>query len=239
MIILWFASIMAMSFGANAHNSDYLICKPVEDMFKLVQTDKNKTRILGPQGPAGERGPRGFPGPPGPAGPRAEINWNAIDQRIETKINVLFTSQLQNCIGVTYKGFCYKLVLKALNSGQSTGKSWCASQCAYHGGELVDIENEEHYNLLYRYIQSTWVGYFDGPTWNFVDVWLASTYQDGIITSSTGNKTYALWYPGYPNRNPSDVMWQIGTKYGRADVGMWTPRSNFNRGAPLCRFVLN
>jgi len=129
--------------------------------------------------------------------------------------------------------------LKAMNTSENSGKQWCARQCAYRGGELIDIENEEHYNALYVYIQEEWVGYFDYPTLDHVAAWVASTYRDGSIRNSSGHEGFTKWYPGQPNRDPSDVMWTIGTKASMTKSGMWTPGSSSKYGAPLCRFNLD
>ena len=240
--LLWCAILVSFVTGVFGQNSDYFMCKSIQSLFSTVGKNSNSTNHRGPQGPPGKRGPRGFPGPPGPvgpAGPEAKLNWNAIDQRIDNRIRASFNSQLRRCSGVTYHGYCYKLVLKALKTSENSGKRWCAQQCAYRGGELIDIENEEHYNALYAYIQEEWVGYFDYPTRTYVDVWLASTYRDGSFRNSSGHETFTKWYPGYPNRGPSDVLWEIGTKASKVDSGMWTASSNFKYGAPLCRFILD
>jgi len=110
-------------------NADYFMFKSIQS---LLSTDGKKTKYRnrrGPQGPRGKRGPRGFPGPPGSVGAAG-------------------TEILKSCSGVTYHGYCYKLVLKALTGNESTGKQWCADQSTYRGGELIDIENEEHYNAF-------------------------------------------------------------------------------------------
>jgi len=57
------------------------------------------------------------------------------------------------------------------------GKLEAERLCAFHGGTLVDFENEKMYNRLKTYILNTWVIYVDKPTVNFVGVWIASTYQ--------------------------------------------------------------
>ena len=239
--LAWYAIIVSLVAEVIGQNFNYLMCKPIQSSFSTVG-ENNSTNRRGPQGPPGKRGPRGFPGPPGPvgpAGPEAIPNWNAIDQRIDNRIRASFNSQLRRCSGVTYRGYCYKLVLKALKSSESTGKQWCAEQCTYRGGELIDIENEEHYNLLYAYIQEEWVGYYDYPTLDHVDVWLASTYRDGSVRNSSGHETFIKWYPRYPNKNPSEMMWQIGMKASRTTTGMWTAYSHTQYGAPLCRFVMD
>jgi len=238
----WCAITLSLVTGVVGQNSDYFMCKSIQTLFSTVGENTITTNRRGPQGPPGKRGPRGFAGPPGPVGPtgpEAEPNWNANDQRIDNRIRASFNSQLRRCSGVTYRGYCYKLVLKALKSSESTGKQWCAEQCTYRGGELIDLENEELYNLLYAYIQEVWVGYYDAPTRNFVDVWLASTYRDGSVRNSSGHETFIKWYPGYPTKNPSDMRWTIGTKAGRIGTGMWTASSVITYAAPLCRFTLD
>jgi len=238
----WCAIIVSLVAEAVGENSDYFMCKPIQGSFSTAGESNNSTNHRGPQGPTGKRGPRGFsgsPGPVGPTGPEAKPNWNAIDQRIDNRIRASFNSQLRRCSGVTYHGYCYKLVLKAMNTSENSGKQWCARQCAYRGGELIDIENEEHYNALYVYIQEEWVGYFDNPTLDHVAVWVASTYRDGSVRNSSGHEGFTKWYPGQPNRDPSDVMWTIGTKASMTKSGMWTPASSSKYGAPLCRFNLD
>jgi len=238
----WCAIIVSLVAGVVGENSDYFMCKSIQTLFSTVGKNSNSTNRRGPQGPPGKRGPQGFAGPPGPvgpAGPEAKLNWNSIDQRIDNRIRASFNFQLRRCSGVTYHGYCYKLVLKALKTSENTGKQWCADQCAYRGGELIDIENEELYNLLYVYIQEVWVGFYDLPTRPYVEVWLASTYRDGSFRNSSGHEAFTKWYPGYPNRDPSDVLWLIGVRAGTTAVGMWTTSSNAKYGAPLCRFTLD
>ena len=160
----------------------------------------------------------------------------AVQNLFDQRINVQLDSRYQ-CTGVIYGSYCYKLAIKAMSTDQGGGKSWAASVCTYRGGTLVDIENEEMYNLLYTYVQDSWVVYVDRPTFPWAQVWLASRYENGSIRNSNGSQVYAKWHQGHPNSDPSDVVWQVGLT-SNPYFGMYTTSSSYAYAVPLCKFAM-
>ena len=142
---------------------NYYVCKSVTDLF-LYGNIRNSSASRGAQGPPGKRGLHGFlgpSGPPGPVGPSSKIDWNVIDQRISDQLNSKLTFS-----GLLYEGYCYKLIHRAVRYGSSR-----SCKVRRTGGELVNIKNEEMYNVLHAYIKHEWLGYADRDR-DYVRVWL-------------------------------------------------------------------
>ena len=230
--------LLTILFGkVNSLDSNYLICKPVHDLFSFAKPTKNNT-IRGPQGPPGKRGPRGFvgpAGPQGPVGPPSVIDWVAINQHISSQINARL-----KCRGLMFRGYCYKLIYRAVPYESQGGKAQAAAQCAHRGGTLVDIEDKEMYDALYSYIQDEWVTYTDRQR-DHTDVWLASSYVNGILRKTSGDEGYAQWYKSQPKQSSTGVAWLIATKPTRSApyIGMYTTRESYSGPVPLCRFSMS
>jgi len=221
----------------HSQDSNYLICKPVHDLFLFTNGRKNST-IRGPQGLPGKRGPRGFvgpTGPQGPVGPPSVIDWDAINQHISSQINARL-----KCRGLMFRGYCYKLIYRAVPYESQGAKAQAAAQCAHRGGTLVDIEDKEMYDALYSYIQDEWVTYIDRQ-YDYTDVWLASSYVNGSLRKTSGDEGYAQWFTTFPRNGHTGVAWVIATKPTRSapHIGMWNPSESYKRPVPLCRFSMS
>ena len=233
-ILFFLFAIIAWEIKAQ---DNYYVCKSVTDLF-FDGNIRNSSASRGPQGPPGKRGPRGFlgpSGPPGPVGPSSKIDWNVINQRISDQLNSKLT-----CCGLLYEGYCYKLIYRAVRYGSQGGRARAAAKCAEHGGELVNIENEEMYKALYAYIKHEWLKYTDRDT-DYVDVWLGSSYENGVLRNSSGDEiSYAKWHPGQP-RSGSAVYWIVSTKSTRKPpyTGMITVPPSTSTPVPLCRFPVS
>ena len=232
------AALLAIIFvKVHSQDSNYLICKPVHDLFSFTNPRKNST-VHGSQGPPGKRGPRGYvgpTGPQGPVGPPSVIDWDAINQHISSQINGKV-----KCRGLMFRGYCYKLIYRAVPYESQGGKAQAAAQCAHRGGTLVDIEDKEMYDALYSYIQDEWVTYTDQQH-DFTDVWLASSHVNGILRKTSGDEGYAQWYASYPRAGRTGVAWIITTKSTRSapNIGMYTTSESYSRPVPLCRFSMS
>ena len=104
----------------------------------------------------------------------------------------------------------------------------------------MNIKNEEMYNVLHAYIKHEWLKYTDRDT-DYVDVWLGSSYENGVLRNSSGGEiSYAKWYPGQP-RSGSAVYWIVSTKSTRKPpyTGMITVPPSTSTPVPLCRFPVS
>ncbi|XP_018669797.2 uncharacterized protein LOC108949970 [Ciona intestinalis] len=214
--------------------SEYLLCKSVDQVFSSnnLQTNANSTTIRGPRGRPGKRGPSGPRGPPGPEGPQAMLDWERVEQTI---IQVI--ENYTRCTGVRYGNRCIRLLYTA---GYKTTKAQSESLCRFHGGQLIDIENEELYELVYNYIKKTWNAYITDD-YDFVDVWLASTYEGGVVRKLNGEVGFARWHnAGYPHPVYTAMILEVAIKASRPRryTGMFNQPSNFVRPVPLCSFEL-
>jgi len=206
-------------------------------LFSFTKPRNNST-IHGPQGPPGKRGPRGFVGPAGPqgtVGPPSVVDWDAISQHISSQIK-----GRMKCRGLMLRGYCYKLVYRAVPYESEGGKAQVAAQCGHRGGTLVDIEDKETYDALYSYIQDEWVTYTDRQR-DHTDVWLASSYVNGVLRETSGDEGYAQWFTSHPNESQTGVAWIIATKPTRSVpyIGMYTSSESNSGPVPRCRFSMS
>ncbi|XP_078494829.1 uncharacterized protein LOC144749700 [Ciona intestinalis] len=214
--------------------AEYLVCKSINEVFhsRDINAPDNSTGIRGPPGRPGKRGPPGTIGNPGPVGPPAVVDWD----RIETKIRQLVENYTR-CSGLIYHGRCIKLIYTA---GYGTRKPEAESICHFYGGQLIDIESKEMYDLVYNYVKNAWNSKVDANL-DFVDVWLASTYENNMVRMRNGSSGYVEWYPGHPistaGRNALALL--VAIKPTRTqNIGMLNEPPRHRRPVPLCEFPL-
>ena len=120
------------------------------------------------------------------------------------------------------------------------GKAQAAAQCGHRGGTLVDIEDKEMYDALYSYIQDEWVTYTDRER-DHTDVWLASSYVNGVLRKTSGDEGYAQWFTSHPNESQTGVAWIIATKptLSAPYIGMYTSSESNSGPVPRCRFSMS
>ncbi|XP_002122806.2 uncharacterized protein LOC100178327 [Ciona intestinalis] len=161
-----------------------------------------------------------------------QCNCTFVRSLIEQAIN-----NAKKCSGVVYGGRCIRFIY---TSGYGMSKSDARNMCVYHGGTLVDILNQEMYNLIYDYAKEAWDAYIDRNP-NYVEMWLASTYQSGAVRSSvTGEVSYARWHPNYPDgRNWHAMGLLVATKASRGSLyGMFNYFPSHTHLVPLCSFPI-
>ena len=121
--------------------------------------------------------------------------------------------------------------------GNEGGRAREAAKCAEHGGELVNIANEEMYNVLYVYIKHEWLGYTNRGR-DYAKVRLGFSHKNGDLRNSSGGEIgYVKWYSGNPSSG-SAVYWIVATKSTRKQsyIGLVTASSGYSSPVPLCRF---
>ncbi|XP_078495081.1 uncharacterized protein LOC144749861 [Ciona intestinalis] len=169
---------------------------------------------------------------PGPVGSLAVVDWD----RIETKIRQL-VENYRRCSGLIYRGRCIKLIYTA---GYATTKQESENICRFYDGQLIDIESKEMYDLVYNYVKNAWNSKVDEDL-DYVDVWLASTYENDMVRMRNGSSGYVEWFPGYPlstaGYNVLGIV--VAIKPTRTQyIGMFNARPRFSRPVPLCEFPL-
>ncbi|XP_078483798.1 uncharacterized protein LOC144744052 [Ciona intestinalis] len=213
--------------------AEYLVCKSINEVFhsRDINAPHNSTGIRGPPGRPGKRGPPGTIGNPGPVGPPAVVDW----VRIETKIRQLVENYTR-CSGLIYHGRCIKLIYTA---GSGTTKQESENICHFYDGQLIDIESKEMYDLVYNYVKNAWNSYVD-MNYDFVDVWLASTYENNMVRMRNGSSGYVEWFPGHPRNEPvrSSLAMDVAIKPPRTHNGMFNVDPSYKRPVPLCAFPL-
>ncbi|XP_078484557.1 uncharacterized protein LOC101243312 [Ciona intestinalis] len=213
--------------------AEYLVCKSMNEVFhsRDINAPHNSTGIRGPPGRPGKRGPPGTIGNPGPVGLPAVVNWD----RIETKIRQLVENYTR-CSGLIYHGRCIKLIYTA---GYPTTKQESENICHFYDGQLIDIESKEMYDLVYNYVKNAWNSYVNVNR-DYVEVWLASTYENDVVRMRNGSSGYVEWYPGYPSTNARNnvVGVTVAIKPTRQQIGMYNIGPSYNVPVPLCEFPL-
>ncbi|XP_078484208.1 uncharacterized protein LOC144744153 [Ciona intestinalis] len=212
--------------------AEYLVCKSINEVFhsRDINAPQNSTGIRGPPGRPGKRGPAGTIGNPGPVGPPAVVDWD----RIETKLRQLVENYTR-CSGLIYHGRCIKLIYTA---GYGTTKQESENICHFYDGQLIDIESKEMYDLVYNYVKNAWNSKVN-TNLPFVDVWLASTYENNMVRMRNGSSGYAEWISGYPTTNAghNGLAILVAIK-PRRSIGMFNTNPSFSRPVPLCAFPL-
>ncbi|XP_078484246.1 uncharacterized protein LOC144744172 [Ciona intestinalis] len=213
--------------------AEYLVCKSMNEVFhsRDINAPHNSTGIRGPPGRPGKRGPPGTIGNPGPVGPPAIVNWD----RIETKIRQLVENYMR-CSGLIYHGRCIKLIYTA---GYETTKQESENICHFYDGQLIDIESKEMYDLVYNYVKNAWNSYVNVNR-DYVQAWLASTYENGVVRMRNGRSGYVEWHPGYPRTNAGNnvVGFIVAIKPTRQQIGMYNIIPSYDIAVPLCEFPL-
>ncbi|XP_078484280.1 uncharacterized protein LOC144744189 [Ciona intestinalis] len=214
--------------------AEYLVCKSINEVFhpRDINAPHNSTGIRGPPGRPGKRGPPGTIGNPGPVGPPAVVDWD----RVETKIRQLVENYTR-CSGLIYHGRCIKLIYTA---GYGTTKQESENICHFYDGQLIDIESKEMYDLVYNYVKNAWNSKVD-TNLDYVDVWLASTYENDMVRMRNGSSGYAMeWYPRYPTTRTGHNVLAIvvAIKPTWTSIGMFNINPSFSRPVPLCAFPL-
>nr|XP_018670286.1 pulmonary surfactant-associated protein D-like [Ciona intestinalis] len=213
--------------------AEYLVCKSINEVFhsRDINAPHNSTGIRGPPGRPGKRGAPGTIGNPGPVGPQAVVDWD----RIETKIRQLVENYTR-CSGLIYHGRCIKLIYTA---GYPTTKQESENICRFYDGQLIDIESKEMYDLVYNYVKNAWNSKVDTDL-SFVDVWLASTYENNMVRMRNGSSGYVEWYPGYPTSHAGHnvLALLVAIKPTRTQIGIFNVPPSFSRPVPLCEFPL-
>ncbi|XP_078484206.1 uncharacterized protein LOC144744151 [Ciona intestinalis] len=213
--------------------AEYLVCKSINEVFhsRDINAPHNSTGIRGPPGRPGKRGPSGTIGNPGPVGPPAVVDWD----RVETKIRQLVENYTR-CSGLIYHGRCIKLIYTA---GYGTTKQESENICHFYDGQLIDIESKEMYDLVYNYVKNAWNSKVD-TNLDYVDVWLASTYENNMVRMRNGSSGYVEWYPGHPitNAGYNVLAITVAIKPSRTQTGMFNINPSRSGPVPLCAFPL-
>ncbi|XP_078494830.1 uncharacterized protein LOC144749701 isoform X1 [Ciona intestinalis] len=227
---LVFLFLIASVFVVRA---EYLVCKSINEVFhsRDINAPDNSTGIRGPPGRPGKKGPPGTIGNPGPVGPPAVVDWD----RIETKIRQLVENYTR-CSGLIYHGRCIKLIYTA---GYTTTKPESEDICHFYDGQLIDIESKEMYDLVYNYVKNAWNSRVNANV-DYVDVWLASTYENDMVRMRNGSSGYVEWHPGYPTStagyNALSIV--VAIKPTRTQIGMFNFLPSYREPVPLCEFPL-
>nr|XP_026696066.1 uncharacterized protein LOC113475699 [Ciona intestinalis] len=155
--------------------------------------------------------------------------WSGVDFKIEWSI---YTGS-----GAFYQG--HLIWLPVRTDGSYRDKKTAETECSNAGdGYLVDLENEDMYDVVYDYVSRTYVS---SSNFNHVSVWLGSTYDvvTHTVTKSDGTPGY---YGSWKNGGlfPSNVtaMTHMYIKVGigsdpATTVGISNTWANI-RVLPLC-----
>nr|XP_002128531.1 uncharacterized protein LOC100182235 [Ciona intestinalis] len=175
-----------------------------------------------------------------------QVVTEGLESETQNQCNCTFVRSLiqqainnaKKCSGVVYGGRCIRFIY---TSGYGMSKPDARNMCVYHGGTLVDILNQEMFNLIYNYAKEAWDAYIDRNV-NYVEIWLASVYEDGSIRSSTtGEPIYTTWHPGFPTHITGfhSVGLVVATKASRGSLhGMFNHAPNHPYLVPLCSFTI-
>uniref|UniRef100_H2ZFJ9 C-type lectin domain-containing protein n=1 Tax=Ciona savignyi TaxID=51511 RepID=H2ZFJ9_CIOSA len=235
-------------------SSEYLVCKTVGEVFDQFHSVNQSGIQQGPRGPAGRagkkgpQGPRGLPGPPGPPVPSTVVNWTEIDIRIREAIANYTGGRLERqsdsssttpatatttyitsapCTGIVFERNCVWLPYTRGTTREN--KAQATNHCQRLNATLVDVLNQEMHNQIYSYVKRTW----NFGNVNYVDVWLASVYRNGVVYKSNGEIGFASWFPSYPSGNHAHLMIEVGKTLPDSRAGVWN-RPNTRGGIPLC-----
>uniref|UniRef100_H2YMT7 C-type lectin domain-containing protein n=1 Tax=Ciona savignyi TaxID=51511 RepID=H2YMT7_CIOSA len=113
--------------------------------------------------------------------------------------------------------------------GIRKNKSQASTHCQGLNATLVDILNQAMHNQIYSYVKRTW----EFGRSNYVDVWLASVYTNGVVYKSNDEIGFASWFPGYPRGNLGHLMIEVVKNRPDSQGGVWN-RPNSYIGIPLC-----
>nr|XP_002129032.4 uncharacterized protein LOC100183685 isoform X1 [Ciona intestinalis] len=213
-INLVFVTLAMLDVFFHTHG-DYLVCKPVNEMFENIEI--NATRTSAGRVSVGRPGKRGPPGRTGPQGIPGVVDWLEIDRRIQmavtsylrsnptssiitnaisttsattrTAVTIATTQTTDECEGVTFERWCVWMPQHGV-----TRKNQAISVCNNAGGSLVEIINNAMYDVIYDYVNRTYV-----TSNNFVQTWTGMMYQERRLEGI--NQAVSLrnvWYPGAP-----------------------------------------
>ncbi|XP_078494911.1 uncharacterized protein LOC144749724 [Ciona intestinalis] len=111
--------------------------------------------------------------------------------------------------------------------------------CHFYGGQLIDIESKEMYDLVYNYVKNAWNSRVDSDQ-DHVHVWLASTYENDMVRMRNGSSGYVEWLPGYPlsTAGYNVLVIRVAIKPTRTQIGMFNFLPSYSNPVPLCEFPL-
>ncbi|XP_078487362.1 uncharacterized protein LOC100183685 [Ciona intestinalis] len=253
MINLVFVTLAILAVFPPHIHGEYLVCKPVNEMFENIKI--NATRSNACPVSVGKPGKRGPPGRTGPQGIPGVIDWSVIDQRIEmvvasylrsnptssiirnaisstsattrTAVTIATTQTDNECEGVTFERWCVWMPQHGV-----ARKNQAISVCNNAGGSLVEIINNAMYDVIYDYVNRTYV-----TSKNFVQTWTGMMYQERRLEGINQEvRLDNVWYPGAPVNTEqwNHVLLLVGLLPSRGR--MYGLRNGLDSwpGVPLC-----
>ncbi|XP_077965677.1 uncharacterized protein LOC120333656 [Styela clava] len=251
-ITFTFLSLMILTKSFGIDGTNHFICKTIEEAFKSEsQIDSgdasSHSTIQHIQGSPGKRGIQGMKGEIGPPG---NVNYEAIDLKLESEIDqkmqesmreygstvaelqeeVRKLKQRQDLCKVLYADKCFWFVL---HNTQDVTYSQINELCAQEGGTPANIYGRNHFEELNAYVDSIaqHKTFFTGMTIN---------NSNKIITMNNGIKaswTVAdmKWYPSHPSGNADWTVLAIHTdRNPGASQGMHNWPKSYTRHGVLC-----
>ncbi|XP_076813838.1 uncharacterized protein LOC143460275 [Clavelina lepadiformis] len=141
--------------------------------------------------------------------------------------------------GIIVGETCYRLLYRA---GKRTGYSEAESLCSFHGGQLAEIPDGGTYSILFDYIKKAWMIDLDNPERTYVQCWLGSENDNGVVMMRNGKRGFVAWYPGYPRSTSGHVQMAMEVpilpSHLLRNIGMFNINPS-HTAIPLCQFSLN
>merc|ERR1712136_161487 len=157
-------------------------------------------------------------------------------EEMNAKLDELFHVEQHCKDGIMYKDTCIFAVIQD-QFDYDTSQSICQSR----GGHLAYIDSEEKFYVVNYYLRKKLVDYYQNPNYNVEyykrDFWWGATYKGHEIILNNGEKSsWAKWFPGYPNNDPSYTNMGLAVDSDPNDDtnGLWNIPPTRN-GNPLCQ----
>jgi len=162
---------------------------------------------------------------------------------------VLEVAEKESCDGVIYQDTCIELLYTVGHGAESW--TTATSMCQFHGGRLAEIETDELFNQVYKYIKKSWNAHLD-QDYNYVNVLLGMKYMNGqLVFESSGNSvpgdSIGFWQEDYPKNDSSYMYMRMRVPAKRptspqrvedGEIGFFNHPNDVTEAVPLCQFPL-
>ncbi|XP_077976709.1 uncharacterized protein LOC120334314 [Styela clava] len=243
-----FLSLMIITKYFGIDGTNHFICKTIAEAFgsenQIGSSDTDST-IRHIQGRPGKRGIQGMKGEIGPPG---NVNFEAINFKLENKVNQMqetmgeygsSVAELQAEVGklkqrqdlckVSYADKCFWFILHRI---EDVTASQIDKVCAQEGGTPANIYGKNHFEEIDAYVDSIFPvkTFWTGMTINSKKI---VTMNNGIRASWTVGDM--IWFPGYPSNNAdwTDLAIRSGRDTGDSQ-GMHNFPKHYTRHGVLC-----
>nr|XP_039257724.1 pulmonary surfactant-associated protein A2-like [Styela clava] len=214
-ITLTFLSLMILTKSFGIDGTNHFICKTIEEAFtsesQIESGDASSDSTI--QHIQGRPGKRGIQGMKGEIGPPGNVNYEAIDLKLESKVDqemqesmreygstvaelqdeVRKLKQRQDLCKVFYAGKCFWFVF---HNNQDVTYSQLEELCAQNGGTPANSYGRNHFEEIDAYVDSITqhTTFFTGMTINNSNKIIRM--NNGIKASWTVGEM--RWFPSHP-----------------------------------------